>query len=141
MPTIDDAPSPRVPEFDTTPRPKVFKRQDNKIKRLSSPKEIKKTKSNFINSSTIATRTRSQVNSKQNPTSIDSHVAGLTRSKLAMIANKVNLIKVLKIVLADFVIERTNQIAIANAVLDQETGQIMEHHHLITHKNPKIRAI
>ena len=46
----------------------------------------------------------------------------------------------LKIVLADFVIERANQTAIANTVLDQETGQMMEHLHRINHKNPNIRA-
>ena len=37
-----------------------------------------------------------------------------------MIDKKVNLRKVLKKVLADFLIERTNQIAMSNAVLDQK---------------------
>ena len=127
MPIIEDAPSLRVSKLDEIPLSKIWKLQENKIKRLSSPKEIKisspkeidKIKSNVINSSPITTRTRSQENLKQNPTSIDSHVAGRTRSKLAMIAKKVNLRKVLKTVLADFVIESTNQTAIANAILDQ----------------------
>ena len=74
-------------------------------------------------------------------TSIDSSIAGRTRSKLAMIAKNVNLRKALKTVLADFTIERTNQTAIANAVLDQETGQMMEYRHLIAHKNPKIKSM
>ena len=79
--TTDDALSPRVTEFDATSPSKVNKRQENKIKRLSSPKEIKKTKSNFINSSPIATHTRSQANSKQNPTIMDSQIDGRSRSK------------------------------------------------------------
>ena len=58
-----------------------------------------------------------------------------------MIDKKVNLRKVLKKVLADFLIERTNQIAMSNAVLDQKNGQMVECRHLITYKNPKIRAI
>ena len=46
----------------------------------------------------------------------------------------------LNTVLANFAIERTNKTAIANAVIDQETVQMMECLHLISHNNPKIRA-
>ena len=72
--------------------------------------------------------------------SIDANIAGRTRSKFDMNARKDNLRKVLNTFLANFTIGHTNKTAIANVVIDQETGQIMEYRHLITHKNPKIRA-
>ena len=59
VPIVNDAPSPRVHKFDSTPPSKTYKSQEQKLKRLSSPKEIKKTKSNIINSLSIATRIRS----------------------------------------------------------------------------------
>ena len=74
-------------------------------------------------------------------TSIETNIAGQTRSKLAMGTRKINPSKVLNTVLADFITERNNKTAIANAVIDQKTGQMMEHRHLISHKNPKIKAI
>ena len=40
-----------------------------------------------------------------------------------------------------FVIECVNQTSITNAVIDQETSQMMEHRYLSAHKNPKTRAI
>ena len=57
-----------------------------------------------------------------------------------MLAKIVNLKNVLKIFLAAFAIGDTNQTTIENAVLDQETGQMMECRHLIKHENPKIRT-
>ena len=47
----------------------------------------------------------------------------------------------LKTVLSAFVIECVNQTSITNAVIDQETSQMMECRHLITHKKPKTRDI
>ena len=58
-----------------------------------------------------------------------------------MNAKKVNLRKMINTVLDEFSIECTNKMAIANNVLDQETGKMMEYHHLITHKNHNVRTI
>ena len=52
-------------------------------------------------------------------------------------------------VLADFIIDNANErheknhadeTAAENSVLDAETGQMMECRHLVSHRNPKIRA-
>ena len=39
---IEDALSPRVPELDSTPPSKIYECQENNIKRLSSPKGLRK---------------------------------------------------------------------------------------------------
>ena len=76
-----------------------------------------------------------KVHFKPNTKSINANIAGQTISKLDMSTRKVNPRKFLNTVLANFIIELTNKTAIENAVLDQETVQMLEYSYLITHKN------
>ena len=100
----------------------------------------------------IEARTRSQVRFPSNTTRTEENEnsSGRTRSKMTLSTRNVKLRKVLNTVLDDCIIEHANkrqktededETSMANVVLDSETRQMIEFRHLVSHKNPKIRAM
>ena len=156
VPAVEEEASPRVPESETMPQEKAHENkkgyQIRKEVNISSPQGINKNKADIVNSGLIATRPRSQVRFQPSINRVEEkgNVSGRTRSKLALSTRSIKLSKVLNIVLADCVIDHTSkrckidnddETDIANAALDSETGQIMEFRYLMSHENPKIRAM